>query len=162
MVKKKKKIEKKNHREDHNLIKTVQRLHEMTAKSSIIVRLARFGRRHQPLYNIVVARRQAARDALPIEVLGTYDPKPVPLSPQEKQQNVKPYKNIELDFDRSKYWLGVGADVSDRVTFLFKRAGLLPEQWPSPQKLSQHTKKSTTRPLEVVEEEAQTLLRPRD
>lgn len=134
----------------------------MSIKSPIKIRLARFGRKFQPVYNIVVANRKSARNSLPIEVLGTYNPKPIPLSPEEKAQNIKPYKHIELDFDRSKYWLGVGADVSDRVTFLFKRAGLLPEQWPSPQNLSQHITKPTVESIKSATEQEQTLFRPRD
>lgn len=40
------------------------------------IRLARFGRAHQPIYNIVVAQSRSARNSKPIEVLGTYDPLP--------------------------------------------------------------------------------------
>lgn len=130
-------------------------------KSPICIRLARFGRKHQPLYNIVVAQRRSARDLLPIEVLGTYDPVPVPLSPQEKLQNVKPYKHVELDFDRAKYWLGVGADASARVLFLFKRAGLLPELWPKPEKLLQVVGKPVVAAPKTVVEEPRELLRRR-
>ncbi|KAK6201713.1 ribosomal protein S16 domain-containing protein [Scheffersomyces amazonensis] len=130
-------------------------------KSPIKIRLARFGRKHQPLYNIVVANKKSARDSLPIEVLGTYNPIPVPLTPEEKAANVKPFKHIELDFNRSKYWLGVGADVSDRVSFLFKRAGLLPEDWPSPTKLTQHIKKPVVAEAKKKIEEAREFVRER-
>lgn len=133
----------------------------MPIKSPIKIRLARFGRKYQPLYNIVVANKKSARDSLPIEVLGTYNPTPIPLSPEEKAKGVKPYKNIELDFDRSKYWLGVGADVSDRVTFLFKRAGLLPELWPKPNKLTQIVEKPVVEDLKEEVEEPKALFRPR-
>lgn len=136
--------------------------HKRRMKSPIKIRLARFGRKHQPFYNIVVANRRSARDSLPIEVLGTYNPIPVPLSPEEQAQGVKPYKHIELDFDRSKYWLGNGAEVSDRVGFLFKRAGLLPEEWPSPSKLTQHIPKPTFEDAKTVQEEPQQLIRSRD
>lgn len=130
--------------------------------SPIKIRLARFGRKNQPLYNIVVANKRSARDSLPIEVLGTYNPISVPLTPAEKVQGVKPYKHIELDFDRSKYWIGVGADVSVRVNFLFKKAGLLPEQWPNPNKLSQHVNKSVVNEVKTVYEEPKQYIRPRD
>ncbi|KAK6458427.1 ribosomal protein S16 domain-containing protein [Scheffersomyces xylosifermentans] len=129
--------------------------------SPIRIRLARFGRKHSPLYNIVVANRGKARDSLPIEVLGTYNPNPVPLTPQEKAQGTKPFKHIELDFDRSKYWLGVGAEVSDRVSFLFKKAGLLPEQWPKPSKLSQHVEKPLTNDTKTILEEPREFFRRR-
>lgn len=131
-------------------------------KSTIKIRLARFGRKHQPFYNIVVANKRSARDSLPIEVIGTYNPNPVPLSPEEKLDNTKPYKHIELDFDRSKYWLGVGADVSDRVNYLFKKAGLLPEQWPKPHKLSQMMPKPVLHESKTIYEEPKQLIRPRN
>lgn len=130
-------------------------------KSPITIRLARFGRKHQPIYNIVVANKRSARDSLPIEVLGTYNPIAVPLSPEEQAQNVKPYKHIELDFDRSKYWLGNGADVSSRVGFLFKRAGLLPEEWPKPSKLTQVIGKPVIEDVKTEHEEPKTFFRPR-
>ncbi|EEQ40148.1 putative 37S ribosomal protein [Clavispora lusitaniae] len=134
----------------------------MPPKTPIKIRLARFGRKHQPLYNIVVANKRSARDSLPIEVLGTYNPVPIPLGPEEKAKGVKPYKHIELDFDRSKYWLGVGADVSDRVTFLFKRAGLLPETWPKANKLTQMVEKPVKEDIKVEMEEPKDFFRPRD
>lgn len=134
----------------------------MSIKSPIKIRLARFGRKHQPVYNIVVANVRQARDKVPIEVLGTYNPIPIPLTPDEKANNIKPYKHIELDFDRVKYWLGVGADVSDRVGFLFKRAGLLPEQWPKPSKLTQHIQKPIIKDQEQILEEQQQQFRKRD
>lgn len=133
----------------------------MPPKSPIKIRLARFGRKYQPLYNIVVANKRSARDSLPIEVLGTYNPTPIPLGPEEKAKGIKPYKHIELDFDRSKYWLGVGADVSDRVTFLFKRAGLLPELWPQPNKLTQIVEKPVVEDIKEETEEPKGLFRPR-
>lgn len=130
-------------------------------KSPLTIRLARFGRRHSPLYNIVVTKKRTARDKLPIEVLGTYNPIAVPLTPEEKAAGVKPFKDVQLDFDRSKYWIGVGADISDRVGWLFKRAGLLPEQWPTPEKLSQHVKKPVVSAPKVVKEEPRVLHRMR-
>lgn len=133
----------------------------MLAKSPIKIRLARFGRRHSPVYNIVVANRGKARDALPIEVLGTYNPIATPLTPEEKARGVKPFKDITLDFDRSKYWIGVGADVSDRVGFLFKRAGLLPDTWPKPSALTQQVEKRVINDIKEQKEEQRVLYRHR-
>lgn len=131
-------------------------------KTAVRIRLARFGRKHQPVYNIVVANRRLARDSLPVEVIGTYNPVPVPLLPEEKVNGVKPFKQIELDFHRAKYWLGVGAEVSDRVSFLFKRAGLLPELWPKAEKLTQTVLRPVVKEKHTVLEEPQSLYRPRD
>lgn len=140
---------------------TLYNMSLQTIKSPIRIRLARFGRRHSPLYNIVVAKKGSARDSLPIEVLGTYNPTPVPLTPEEKANGIKPFKDIQLDFNRSKYWIGVGADVSERVTYLFKKGGLLPEQWPKPHKLTQQVNKEVVSEIKVVYEEPRELFRRR-
>ncbi|TVY48544.1 Ribosomal protein S16, mitochondrial [Lachnellula occidentalis] len=92
------------------------------------IRLARFGRRKAPFYNIVVAQARTARNSKPIEVLGTYDPIPKPPADGEG----KPFKDIRLDTARAKYWLGVGAQPSDPAWRLLSMAGLLiPKYRPS-------------------------------
>lgn len=101
------------------------------------LRLARFGRRHQPLYNIVLAQARSARDSKPLEVLGTYNPSPkTPLASTDTPEfatdpttgeflrnsngevmpfAAKRYKDVKLDRSRIKYWLGVGAQPSESV-----------------------------------------------
>lgn len=73
-----------------------------------------------------------------MEVLGTYDPTPrTPLASRDTPEKVfdpatqkmvpyKPrrYKDIKLDFTRTKYWLGVGAQPSDGVQDMLKMLGL--------------------------------------
>jgi small subunit ribosomal protein S16 len=49
--------------------------------------------------------------------IGTYDP--IPYGPDAT-------KEVRLRVDRIKYWLAVGAQPSDRVAYLFWRAGLMP------------------------------------
>lgn len=85
------------------------------------IRLARFGRKRAPFYNIVVAQARTARNSKPIEVLGTYEPIPKPDTTGEG----KPFKDIRLDSVRAKYWLGVGAQPSDSAWRLLSMAGLL-------------------------------------
>lgn len=92
------------------------------------LRLARFGKAHAPVYNIVVmharyvaptlpaaavanSSHSTARDSKPLEVIGTYDPIPKPPA----DGIGKPVKDIQLDTVRAKYWLGVGAQPSDPV-----------------------------------------------
>lgn len=94
-------------------------------KGLVRIRLVRMGRMRQPVYNIAVGGKRAKINGLPIEVIGTFDPTPTPLSPAQRESGVKPIKNIELDFERAKYWLAVGAQPSESVEKLFKRAGLL-------------------------------------
>ncbi|VVT58030.1 mitochondrial 37S ribosomal protein bS16m [Magnusiomyces paraingens] len=101
-------------------------------KGSVRIRLARFGRKFQPVYNIVVARARSGRNKLPIEVIGTYNPIPAPLTVEQRENGLRPVKEIHLDTDRSKYWLGVGAQPTEPVARLFRKLGLLSPVWPSP------------------------------
>lgn len=109
--------------------------------------MARFGRKHEPVYNIVVAQAKKAPQKLPIEVLGTYNPIAVPLSPQEAAAGKTPVKDIRLDFMRSKYWIGVGAQPTPTVARLFKKAGILPPGWPGPEKDVPTPDRKVLRPL---------------
>lgn len=103
-------------------------------KGLVRIRLVRKGRTRQPVYNITVGKKRASLRNIPIEVIGTYNPVPTPISPLMKAQGVIPVKDVKLDFDRAKYWISVGAQPSDTVANLFKKAGLLHDQWPSPTK----------------------------
>lgn len=69
------------------------------------IRLARHGRRNLPFYHIVVANARTGRNAKPIEKIGTYDPV------ADDSGN----KLINLNFERVKYWLTVGAQPSETV-----------------------------------------------
>ncbi|TPX61082.1 hypothetical protein PhCBS80983_g01323 [Powellomyces hirtus] len=80
------------------------------------IRLARWGASKNPFYGIVIAQNRAARDGKHMERVGTYNPIPDP-------QGVK---RIELNVDRIKYWLGVGAQPSDRVAWLLAKINLVP------------------------------------
>lgn len=89
------------------------------------LRLARLSKRHQPFYNIVVAKDRSARDSKPMEVLGTFNPVPqVPLASQFQPEQLKKYKDIQLDITRTKYWLGVGAQPSEGVQPILGMLGL--------------------------------------
>ncbi|QSZ36985.1 hypothetical protein DSL72_009077 [Monilinia vaccinii-corymbosi] len=89
------------------------------------IRLARFGRKREPIYNIVVAQARSARNSLPLEVLGTYDPLPKLPADGEGQK----FKDIRLDRLRAKYWLGVGAQPTKTAWRLLSMAGLLEPQY---------------------------------
>ena len=71
------------------------------------IRLARFGRKKRPFYRIVVTDSRKRRDSGWIESIGYYNPLTNP-------------KTVEIDMDRLNYWLGVGAQMSDRVAKLKK------------------------------------------
>ena len=77
------------------------------------IRLRRVGRKKAPAYRIVVADSKSPRDGKFIEIVGQYAPR----SSDEQKLNV--------NFDRVNYWLDVGAQPSDTVRSLLRRAGVL-------------------------------------
>ncbi|KAL1596540.1 37S ribosomal protein S16, mitochondrial [Paraconiothyrium brasiliense] len=91
------------------------------------IRLARFGKKHSPFYNIVVAHARTARNSRPLEVLGTYDPIPKP--PRPGDTHGRPWKDIKLDVSRARYWVGVGAQPSDTAWRLLSMVGILEPQF---------------------------------
>jgi small subunit ribosomal protein S16 len=76
------------------------------------IRLRRTGARKKPSYRIVVAESTAPRDGKYVEIIGTYDPLTDPAT-------------IQLDGDRAKHWLSVGAQPTERVVKLMAREGLV-------------------------------------
>ncbi|KAK8061655.1 hypothetical protein PG994_008021 [Apiospora phragmitis] len=86
------------------------------------IRLARFGRRNAPFYNIVVAHARTARNSKPLEVIGTYDPMPK-ADPYDNSGRL--HKDIQLDMLRAKYWIGVGAQPTDTMWRLLSMVGIL-------------------------------------
>ena len=78
------------------------------------IRLARGGSKKRPYYRIVVADINAPRDGRFIEKIGTYNP----LLPKDSADR------INLDVDRAKYWMSVGAKPTDRVLRFLDALGL--------------------------------------
>ena len=78
---------------------------------AVKIRLARHGSKKRPFYRIVVADERCPRDGRFIEVVGTYDPTKEPAK-------------VELKKERLVEWLKRGAQTTDTVKSLFKRAGL--------------------------------------
>jgi small subunit ribosomal protein S16 len=66
------------------------------------------------VYRIVVADSQSPRDGKFIEIIGQYAP---------RQQGGE--GGLKVDEPRANYWLGVGAQPSDTVRSLLRRAGVL-------------------------------------
>jgi len=79
---------------------------------AVKIRLRREGRKKTPMYRIVVADSQSPRDGRFIEILGQYQPR--------GGENA-----INLDVERVNYWLNVGAQPTDTVRSLIRRAGIL-------------------------------------
>lgn len=81
------------------------------------IRLARGGSKKRPFYRVVAADSRMPRDGRYVEKLGTYNP----LLPKDSDERVK------LDMERVKYWLGQGAEATDRVARFLEAAGELPK-----------------------------------
>lgn len=83
---------------------------------ALALRLSRGGRKNRPHYSIVVADKRCARDGRFIEKLGTYNP----LLAKDNTARVT------INEERIKYWLGQGAQPSDRVAIFLGKAGVIP------------------------------------
>ncbi|MEO0643613.1 MAG: 30S ribosomal protein S16 [Pseudomonadota bacterium] len=82
---------------------------------AIALRLSRGGAKKRPYYRIVAADARSPRDGKYLEQIGTYNP----LLAKDDENRVK------LNEDRARYWLGVGAQPSDRVHRFLDAAGIL-------------------------------------
>ncbi|MFD0978863.1 30S ribosomal protein S16 [Tropicimonas aquimaris] len=78
------------------------------------IRLARGGSKKRPFYAIVAADSRMPRDGRFIEKLGTYNP----LLPKDSEERVK------MDMERVQYWLGQGAQPTDRIARMLEAAGV--------------------------------------
>lgn len=67
-----------------------------------VIRLTRMGRKKQPFYRIAVTDSRKRRDGGWIELIGYYNPMTEPAT-------------VKFDEERLKYWLSVGAQMSERV-----------------------------------------------
>ena len=81
---------------------------------SVSIRLSRGGAKKRPYYKIVVANSRAPRDGKYLEQIGTYNP----ILAKDDENRVR------LNEDRARYWLGVGAQPTDRVARMLDKAGI--------------------------------------
>lgn len=76
------------------------------------IRLRRMGAKKNPFYRIIVADCNSPRDGRFIEEIGTYDPNKEP-------------SQFNLDEEAAKKWLANGAQPTEIVGKLFKKAGIV-------------------------------------
>ena len=76
------------------------------------IRLRRMGAKKNQFYRIVVADSHFPRDGRFIEEIGTYDPLTNPAT-------------IKVDGERAKYWIANGAQPTETVRALLKKAEVL-------------------------------------
>ena len=81
---------------------------------SLKIRLARGGAKKRPYYRIVIADARSPRDGRFIERVGTFDPLLGKDDP----------KRVTLVNERIEYWIGQGAQPTDRVLRFLDAAGL--------------------------------------
>ena len=76
------------------------------------IRLRRMGAKKNPYYRIVVADSRDPRGGRFIEEIGTYDPLANPAA-------------VTVNAERAKYWISNGAQPTDTVRALLKKAEAL-------------------------------------
>lgn len=76
------------------------------------IRLRRMGAKKSPFYRIVVADSRYPRDGRFIEEIGTYDPRVNPAA-------------IQVDAERAQAWIKTGAQPTETVKALLKKAGAI-------------------------------------
>ena len=79
---------------------------------AVKIRMKMMGRKHRPFFRICAIDSRNPRDGRVLEELGTYDP-------MVTDTDARTLLNAE----RINYWLGVGAQPSDRVRVLIKKYG---------------------------------------
>jgi len=76
---------------------------------AVSIRLRREGNLNKPYYKVVVADQRSPRDGKFIEIVGNYDPKAAG-------------DNANVDISRIDYWIKNGAQPSDTVRSIIKKA----------------------------------------
>ena len=74
---------------------------------SVKIRLRRTGKRNAACHRIVVADSRSPRDGRFIEIIGVYDPR---------------HEFERIDLARADYWISQGAQPSETVSHIIKRA----------------------------------------
>jgi small subunit ribosomal protein S16 len=82
---------------------------------AVKIRLRRMGTKHTPFYRVVVADSRAARDGRFLESLGSYEP-------------LKKPAGLTIDTEKAAQWLAKGAQPTDTVRSLLRRAGVLKQR----------------------------------
>ncbi|PLS22492.1 30S ribosomal protein S16 [Neptunicoccus cionae] len=108
------------------------------------IRLARGGSKKRPFYRVVAADTRMPRDGRYVEKLGTYNP----LLAKDDENRV------QLDMERVQYWLGEGAQPTDRVSRFLEAAGVVEKKERANLKKAKPGKKAVERAEEKAAKEA--------
>lgn len=80
---------------------------------AVHIRLSRVGATKKPTYRFVVSDSRNARNGRALDTLGHYNPRTEPIE-------------LTIDAEKATRWLGQGAQPTETVERLFRRAGILP------------------------------------
>ncbi len=87
---------------------------------AVRIRLKRTGTKNTPAYRIVVADGRSPRDGRSIEEIGTY-------LPSQKENN------FVLKLERAQFWIGKGAQPTETVASIIRKAAKLAASAPASQ-----------------------------
>ena len=79
---------------------------------AVVLRLMRAGAKKRPFYRVVAADSRRQRDGRFIEIIGHYDPIANPFT-------------LKVDTDKAARWISHGAQPSEQVASLLKKAGMV-------------------------------------
>lgn len=108
------------------------------------IKLARFGKKNQPHYRVIVSEARSKRDSGYVANIGHYAPTQTP-------------KLLVIDLEAYKGWLTKGAQPTDTVATLVKR---FESGTPFPEKTARPSKKARAKQLEAAEAAAQSAAAP--
>ena len=110
------------------------------------IRLARGGAKKRPFYRVVVAEASAPRNGRYVERVGTYNP----MVPKDHEQR------LILNGERISFWMGKGAQPTERVHKMLASAGLMsaPVMRDQPKKSAPGKKRAEREAAAAVEAEA--------
>lgn len=79
---------------------------------AVKLRLTRMGSKKRPFYRVVATNAATRRDGRPLDYLGYYNPMTNPAK-------------VDIDQEKVRKWLGLGAEPTDTVRSLLKASGAL-------------------------------------
>jgi small subunit ribosomal protein S16 len=116
--------------------------------------MKKMGRLHRPFFRVCVMDARTPRDGRVLEEVGYYDP----MVPETDARTI-------LNGERIKYWIGVGAQPSDKVSVLIKKYGLngthLEAQKVALERLANRRRRSSTYTIESPQPQQQQQPQPK-
>jgi small subunit ribosomal protein S16 len=106
------------------------------------IRLARGGSKKRPFYSIVATDSRMPRDGRFLEKLGIYNP----LLAKDSEDRIK------MNVERIQYWLGQGAQPTDRIARMLEAAGIKEKTAVPGKRMADLAKKKAARAAEPVAE----------